>query len=178
MKDKVSDKIMQTHGSGKFKRSEFASLGDGVIFEYGVLVFHPENIMIGDNVYIGHYAIIKGYYRNKMKIGSGTWIGPQCFLHSAAGLTIGNNVGIGPAVKIITSWHVLKDRSIPILHNRLKFSPVIIEDDCDIGTGAIVLPGVRIGKGAQIAAGSVVSRDVKAHTVVTGIPAKVIRIIK
>ena len=64
-----------SHGSGLFERSQFARLAYNVIFETGVLVFHPENIEIGDDVYIGHYTILKGYFRNKMIIGSGTWIG-------------------------------------------------------------------------------------------------------
>ncbi len=84
---------VRSHGSGQFKRMQFAHLGQGVVIEVGVLVFHPENIEIGNEVYIGHNTILKGYYNNKMIIGSGTWIGQQCFFHSAGGITIGQNVG-------------------------------------------------------------------------------------
>jgi acetyltransferase-like isoleucine patch superfamily enzyme len=165
-----------SHGSGQFDLKQFAKLGQGVIFEPGVFVFHPENIEIGDDVYIGHYTILKGYYKNKMVIGSGTWIGQQCFFHSAGGLTIGRNVGIGPAVKVITSFHAEEDPHMPILHRPVKFAPVIIEDDCDIGVGAVILPGVIIGYGTQVGAGAVVTRSVGPNSVLAGVPARVLRI--
>lgn len=164
-----------SHGSGQFERSQFRCIGNGVVIEPGVLVFHPENIEIADDVYIGHYTILKGYYRGRMLIGSGTWIGQQCFLHSAGDLLIGSNVGIGPGVKIITSFHAEEGISKPILHSRIEFAPVVIEDDADIGVGAIILPGVTIGKGAQVGAGAVVTRDVSEYTVVAGVPARIIR---
>ncbi len=164
-----------SHGSGQFELTQFAKLGQRVVIEPGVLVFHPENIEMGDDVYIGHYTILKGYYRNKMVIGSGTWIGQQCFLHSAGGLIIGRNVGIGPGVKIITSFHAEEGIDVPILHSRIEFAPVVIEDDCDIGIGAIILPGVTVGRGVQVGAGAVVTRAVEPYAVVAGVPARVLR---
>ncbi len=164
-----------SQGSGKVDRSKFGRLGKRVVFEAGVLVFHPENIEIGDDVYIGHNTILKGYHQGKMIIGSGTWIGQQGFFHSAGNLTIGENVGVGPAVKIITSWHTEEGVSRPILHSSIEFSPVTIEDDADIGIGVIVLPGVAVGKGAQVGAGSVVTHDVPAYAVVAGVPAQFVR---
>lgn len=166
---------MKSHGTGAFSPTQFARLGEGVVFETGVLVFYPENIEIGDNVYVGHYAILKGYYNNKMVIGAGTWIGQQCFFHSAGGITIGCNVGIGPGVKIITSAHDLSEKDKPILHSTIEFSPVIIEDDADIGVGAIILPGVRVGRGAQVAAGAVVTADVEPYAIVGGVPARLLQ---
>ncbi len=165
----------KTHGDGKFKLEQFAKLGQDVIFESGILVFHPENIELGDNVYIGHNAILKGYHKNKLIIGTGTWVGQQCFFHSAGGLTIGKNVGIGPAVKIITSFHEEDGRNVPILHSKIKFTPVAIEDDADIGVGAIILPGVTIGQGAQVGAGAVVTKNVEPFSVVAGVPAQKLR---
>jgi len=165
-----------SHGSGKFDLSHFAKLGQGVIIEPGVLVFHPENIEIGDEVYIGHYTILKGYYRNKMIIDSGSWIGQQCFFHSAGGLRIGRNVGIGPGVKIITSFHAEEGPPGPILHRPIRFASVAIEDDCDIGVGAVILPGVTLGHGTQVGAGAVVTRSAEPHTVLAGVPAKIMRI--
>jgi acetyltransferase-like isoleucine patch superfamily enzyme len=167
--------MARSHGTGQFEASQFARLGEGVVFEPGVLVFHPENIEIGDDVYIGHNAILKGYYKNKMVIGAGTWIGQQCFFHSAGGITVGCNVGIGPAVKIITSYHAEEGIEKPILHSRVEFAPVVIEDDSDIGVGAVVLPGVSIGRGAQIGAGAVITQDIPAYAVAAGVPARVLR---
>lgn len=164
----------RSHGTGDFDPSQFAKLGEGVIFEAGVLVFHPENIEIQDHVYVGHYTILKGYYLNKMIIGAGTWIGQQCFFHSAGGIEIGRDVGIGPGVRILTSFHQLEDTDLPILHSPVRFAPVFICDNSDIGVGAIILPGVTIGVGAQIGAGAVVTKSVDDYAVVAGVPAKIL----
>jgi acetyltransferase-like isoleucine patch superfamily enzyme len=167
---------MKSHGDGKFSKKDFAKVGNHVVFEPHVLVFHPENIEIGDNVYIGHQTILKGYHKQKMIISEGTWIGQQCFFHSAGGLFIGKNVGIGPGVKIITSFHRGIPRGKPILHTKILFNKVIIEDDCDVGVGSTILPGVKIGRGALIGAGSVVTREIPSGVVAYGSPAKVVRI--
>ncbi len=168
-------KINKSHGTGDFKLEDFRRLGKNVVFEKGVLVFHPENIEIGDNVYIGHYTILKGYYKNLMVIGDYTWIGQQCFLHSAGGLKIGKAVGIGPRVTILTSQHEASDLDLPVYFTPLKFAEVVLEDGCDIGAGAIILPGVRIGKGAIVGAGAVVTCDVPPYEVWAGAPARKIR---
>lgn len=167
--------LHKTHGDGQFSLKDLKKIGENVIFERGVLVFHPENISIGNNVYIGHNAILKGYYKNEMIIGDHTWIGQACFLHSGGGLEIGIAVGIGPTVKIITSVHREDDLSKPLIFCDLESSKVIIEDGCDIGVGTIILPGVKIGEGSIIGAGSVVNKDVEPYTVVAGAPAKVLR---
>ncbi len=150
-------------------------MGADCVFETGVLVFHPENITLGENVYVGHYAILKGYYKNELRIGDGTWIGQQCFFHAAGGLTIGKNVGIGPGVKIITSVHDEAGRGLAVLHSPVTFAPVVIEDDVDLGVNSIILPGVTVGKGAIVGAGAVVNKDVAPYTIVAGVPAKVLR---
>jgi acetyltransferase-like isoleucine patch superfamily enzyme len=168
-------RLYRTHGTGEIQLDQFAQLGSNVIFERGVLVFHPENIFIGNNVYIGHYSILKGYYQGQMTIGENTWIGQNCFFHSAGGLTIGQNVGIGPCVKIITSYHAEEGIDVPILFSRIEMAAVTLEDDCDIGVGATILPGVTIGRGSQIGAGAVVTRDVPPYAVAAGVPARVQR---
>lgn len=165
----------QSHGPGRYERSEFKSIGRNVIIEDGVLIFHPQSISLGDNVYVGHYTILKGYHKNEMTIGDNTWIGQDCFLHSAGGIHIGKSVGIGPGVKILTSVHAERPLSNPVIHNQLEFAEVVIGDGCDVGMGAIILPGVHIGQGAIIGAGSVVTKDVEERTIVAGNPAKVLR---
>lgn len=167
--------MAKTHGAGLFEPGQLARLGARVVFEAGVLVFHPENVEIGDDVYVGHQTILKGYYRNRMVIGDGTWIGQQCFFHSAGGLTIGRNVGIGPGVKIVTSAHRTDEVDKPILHSTVDFAPVVVGDGSDIGVNAVILPGVRIGAGVQVGAGAVVAEDVPDHAVVAGVPARLVR---
>lgn len=166
----------RSHGDGTFRIDQFTRCGDDCVFEAGVLVFHPERIELGANVYVGHNAILKGYHNNTMRIGDETWIGQQAFLHSAGGIEVGARVGIAPGVRIITSAHTEAGRATPILNSPLELAPVFIEDDCDIGVGAVILPGVRIGKGAQIGAGAVVTEDVPAYSVAIGVPAKVVRV--
>jgi acetyltransferase-like isoleucine patch superfamily enzyme len=168
--------MARSHGTGAFDRADLAACGEGTLFEPGVLVFHPENVEIGRDVYVGHGAILKGYHRNRLVIGDRSWIGQLAFLHAAGGITIGVRVGVGPGVKIITSSHELPpDASAPIMDGALRLAPVVLEDGCDIGVGAIVLPGVRIGRGAQIGAGAVVTHDVPDGAVALGVPARVAR---
>lgn len=165
----------RSHGTGQFGRGQLGACGEGTVLEEGVLVFHPESVFIGDNVYVGHQTMLKGYHKNRMEIGSGTWIGQQVFIHSAGGLSIGENVGIGPGVKIITSAHSEAGLSVPILHSPIEFRAVCIKSDSDLGVGSIILPGVTVGRGAQIGAGAVVARDVPDYAVVAGVPARIIR---
>ncbi|HUH00709.1 MAG TPA: acyltransferase [Kofleriaceae bacterium] len=165
--------MARSHGSGEVDRAALAACGQGVVIEPGALVFHPENVELGDDVYVGHYAILKGYYINKLRIGAGSWIGQQAFLHAAGGITLGVRVGIGPGARILTSRHALSDdRDTPIMDRALELAPVVLEDGCDIGVGAIILPGVSIGRAAQVGAGAVVTRDVPAGAVVVGVPAR------
>ena len=74
------DRRYRSEGTGGFDIKDFKSIGDNVVFEMGVLVFHPEKISIGRNVYVGHNTILKGYYKNEFIIGDHTWIGQGCFL--------------------------------------------------------------------------------------------------
>lgn len=165
----------RSHGDGTFRPEQFARIGKNVIFEAGVLVFHPERISLGDNVYIGHQTILKGYHRGDFTIGNDTWIGQGVFLHAAGGLTIGNQVGIGPQVRIITSMHAESGPETPFLESPLRFAQVIIEDNCDIGIGAIILPGVTIRTGTQVGAGAVVTADSPSFSVMVGVPARLLR---
>jgi acetyltransferase-like isoleucine patch superfamily enzyme len=169
-------KAFSTHGSGAFDARDFAALGAGVVFEAGVLVFHPETIELGDNVYVGHQAILKGYYRGAgMQIGADTWIGQQCFFHSAGGLQIGEAVGIGPGVRIITSNHDDPGPPRPIMDGPIQFRPVSIGDGTDLGVGAVILPGVTVGRGVQVGAGAVVADDLPDFAVAAGVPARILR---
>ena len=165
----------RSHGDGAFRPEQFRRLGEGVVFEEGVLVFHPESIEIGDGVYVGHRTMLKGYHQGLMTIGDGTWVGQDCFLHSAGGLTIGRAVGIGPKVTVLTSEHEAADVRLPVLHTPVEFAPVTIGDGSDIGAGAILLPGVTVGRGAIVGAGAVVTRDVEPFTIVAGVPARLLR---
>jgi acetyltransferase-like isoleucine patch superfamily enzyme len=165
----------RSYGTGVFSLDDFASIGENVVIEDGALVLEAKHISIGSNVYIGHYAILRGYDRGELVIGNDTWIGQFCYINSAGGVEIGSRVGIGPAVKIMSSKHGEEGRDVPVLLCDLEFAQVVVEDDCDIGMGAIILPGVTVGKGSIVGAGAVVTKDVEPYSVVAGVPAKKIK---
>lgn len=169
----------RSHGTGRYSRSELGSCPDSVVLEEGVLIFHPENVFLDEDVYVGHCAMLKGYYKNTLRIGRGAWIGQSVFMHAAGGIEIGQNVGIGPKAMLLTSSHELDAGELhsdtPILHRPLRFAPVRLEDGCDLGVGAIILPGVTVGRLAQVGAGAVVTRDVPPRSIVAGNPARVLR---
>src|SRR4051794_217408 len=153
-------RVPRSHGTGSVDRSKLPGLlracRADVVIEPGALVFHPENVSLGARVYVGHYAILKGYYRNEMVVGEGTWIGQAAFLHAAGGIRIGRDVGIGPHVCVLTSTHgeapVGPDAAgprPPIMSGPIELAPVVLGDGCDVGVGAILLPGVTVGEGAQ-----------------------------
>ena len=165
----------RSHGTGRFTPADLALLGEGVVLEEGVLIFHPETVSLHERVYVGHQTILKGYYKNKMVIGAGTWIGQRCFFHSAGGIEIEEDVGIGPGVQILTSKHQDPGPDRPIMDGALDFAPVRVGRGSDIGVGAILLPGVSLGRGVQVGAGAVVTRDAPDFAVIAGNPARILR---
>ncbi len=168
-------RTFQSHGDGSFQLKDFSSLGENIIWEDEIKVWHPETISLGNNVYVGHRTLLKGHPKGTLNIGSNTWIGQECFFHSAGNITIGEQVGIGPRVMMLTSTHQDLGKNHILLDAPLDFKPIVVEDHVDIGIGAILLPGVTLGKGAQIGAGSVVTKDVPPFSVVAGNPARVLR---
>lgn len=106
--------------------------------------------------------------------GENVFVNQGCTFMDKGGIRIGNGVMIAPKVILITGGHPL-----PLDERReyLSLAPIVIEDDVWIGAGATITQGVTIGAGAVVAAGAVVTRDVPAHTLVAGVPARVIKTI-
>lgn len=104
---------------------------------------------------------------NNISIGEGTIIGQNAFLDGRDRLVIGNHVDIASDVLIYTSEHDIHSVDFHPIYGK-----VLIEDYCFIGPRVIILPGVRIGRGAVVAAGAVVTKDVLSLKVVAGVPAK------
>jgi acetyltransferase-like isoleucine patch superfamily enzyme len=111
---------------------------------------------IGKKVYIGEDIIIASIISEK-----------------SCSLKIGNRVAIGPRVTLLLSsdanWSSLMEIFEPIT------GEVVLEDDCWLGAGVIIMPNVTVGKGAVIGAGAVVTKDIPPRTVFAGIPARKIR---
>ncbi|MBL9138406.1 MAG: acyltransferase [Verrucomicrobiales bacterium] len=102
-----------------------------------------------------------------IRIGTGSSIGHRCILDGRSGLTIGDNVNLSTEAWI---WTLQHDKDSPTF--ACEGGPVVIEDYAWLGGRTIVLPGVRVGRGAVVASGAVVTKDVPAFTVVGGIPAR------
>ncbi len=102
-----------------------------------------------------------------ISVGHDTIIGDRCFLDGRAPLTIGNHVGIASQVLIYNDEH-----DINSLDYGNSFGPVTIEDYVFIGPRAIILPNTKIGKGAVVAAGAVVTKDIPEFEIWGGVPAK------
>lgn len=168
---------MRKHGYTDLLRwaNKLHTVGDGCVFEPGSLVAHPENIALGHNVYVGAYSILEGYYKNKMVICDGVWIGSYSHFHSAGGIYIGPDVGIGPKCFLLTSAHKEQGNGKALLLAPIELASITIQEGAHLGTGVTVLPGVTIGKFADIGAGAVVTRDVPDYAVAVGVPARVIK---
>ena len=160
----------QTHGSGRFRLDELGSLGEGVVIEEGVLIFNPAHVHLADGVYVGHRAMLKGDTRGELVVEDGAWIGQDCYLHAAGGIHIGRRAGIGPRVMMLTSTHSETPPPAPIIDAPVEFAPVEAGEGCDIGIAAILLPGARIGAGAQIGAGTLVTGEIPPGMVAAGVP--------
>lgn len=166
---------LRSHGSGRFDASELGALGAGCVIEDEVLIWQPQTVRLGADVYVGHRAMLRGDTRGELVVGDGSWLGQEVYLHSAGSIRIGRRVGVGPRVMILTSMHEETAPPAPIIDAPLRFAPVEIGDGCDVGIGAILLPGTRLGEGVQIGAGAVVAGEVPAGAVAAGVPARVLR---
>ena len=128
------------------------SLGrQSVVESYSCINNAVGDVLIGDHTRIGLHNTI---------------IGP---------VTIGSHVNLAQGVVVTALNHNFSDASTAIDQQGVDTRPVVIADDVWVGANAVILPGVTIGRHSVVAAGAVVTHDVPEHTVVGGVPAKVIR---
>ena len=106
-----------------------------------------------------------------IRLGKNVFINHACSFLDIGGITVEDDVLIGPNVSLVTENHPTdpNDRKTVLL------KPIVLKRNAWIGAAATILPGVTIGENAIVAAGAVVSRDVPPNTVVAGVPAKVVR---
>lgn len=130
----------------------FKRCGDGVIIKQRAYFGSGGEIELGDRSQIGQRSRIDHDTR------------------------FGNDVVMGPDVVIMSSAHAFEDPDIPInLQGAKPRQPVVIGNDVWLGTRVIVLPGVTIGDGAVVGAGSVVTREIPPNAIAAGVPARVLR---
>ncbi len=136
------------------------------------------NISLGNHISAGKYLRIyaKGNGSEEIIIGDNVAFNENVMVNADCGgrVLIGNNVAVGPNVVLRASNHNYENKDVLIKEQGHKGDRIIIEDDVWIAANAVILPGVTIKKGAVIAAGAVVTKDVESYKVVAGVPAKVI----
>lgn len=108
-----------------------------------------------------------------IQIGKNVFVNHACSFLDMGGITIEDNVQIGPRVNLITENHPID----PSTRKDLDLKSILIKRNAWIGAGATILPGVTVGENAIVAAGTMVNRDVPDNAIVGGIPAKIIRAI-
>lgn len=106
-----------------------------------------------------------------ISIGRNVFINHACSFLDMGGITLEDDVLIGPRVNLVTENHPME----PADRRSMLTKPIVIKRGAWIGAGATILPGVAIGENAIVAAGAVVSKDVAANTVVGGVPARMIK---
>ena len=110
-------------------------------------------------------------FGKNIRVGKGVFINHCCEFMDRGGITLEDNVLVGPKVNLITINHPVEPRQ-----RRSTFcAPIVIKRNAWIGVGASVMPGVTIGENAIVAANAVVTKDVATDTIVGGIPATVIK---
>jgi len=179
--------ILKMNGIAALERGVRLRFASNVTLEHGAYIdqgvyLHacPNGITVGRNSLVMHGSILHVYnFRNLphagIRIGENSLIGEYNVIRGQGGVKIGDRVYTSPMVQLVAVNHVFDDPLRPFIEQGITASGITIEDDVWIGSGAVVTDGTTVGKGAVVAAGSVVTRDVPAHTVVGGIPARVLR---
>lgn len=149
--------------------------GDGATIEPGVSIVGAGRIRLGSRARVLADATLWATDRGLIEIGARTYIGSHTWIVANASIRIGADVLIAPFCYIQDTDHGFSDPTIPINRQESQSSEIIIEDDVWLGAHTIVTRGVRIGQGAVIGAGSVVTRDIPERMVAAGVPARPIR---
>lgn len=179
----MKDRMGRELSSGEVMQKGFNRL-NAIILEFEVMILHwvgciPSHFIrklfyrLG-GVKIGRDSTIhtgaRFYDPRNIKIGEDSIIGEGVVLDGRDKLLIGNHVDIASEVMIYNSQHDIDSEDFQVIS-----APVVIGDYVFIGPRAVILPGVKVGDGAVVAAGAVVNKDVPFYTIVGGVPAQVIR---
>jgi acetyltransferase-like isoleucine patch superfamily enzyme len=161
--------------------SQFAAWGANSRLGLGAKLVGPQFICVGQDVTIGCQAWLnakddRGDGMPTLKIGRGTYIGRSVQINAWRSVFIGNNVLIADRVLVTDADHIYDNSFIPILAQGDYFrGPVNLSDGCWIGIGAVILPGVTVGRNAIVAANAVVVHDVPDLAIAAGVPARIIK---
>jgi len=146
-------------------------LGENGLFDVGA---SADKITIGSDSHIARSVTIRTQFGN-VEIGEKVNIGANSFIYGYGDIEIGDNTLIANQVEIIGGDHTFEDVTVPMRFQGRSPSRIVIGEDVWIGTHAIIVGGVTIGKGAVIGAGSVVNRDIPEYAIAAGVPARVVK---
>ena len=179
--------MLQMDGPAAIERNvrlRFASLirlGRGSYLDESVYIHAcPGGVSIGENTLVMHGAVLhvynfRGLPHAGIWIGRDSLIGEYTVIRGQGGVTIGDRVYTSPGTQLIAVNHVFDNPEQPFVEQGITAEGIVVEDDVWLGSAAIVTDGVRIGRGAVVAAGAVVTKDVPPHAVVGGVPARILR---
>ena len=131
-------------------------------------------IELGEQILVGRSSILS-CNDSTIRVGNFVSIGPFCFFASRSFIHVGSNVAIGSGTHLLAGGHVFDALDTPIIRQRRVSKGIVVEDGVWLGTGTKILDGVTIGRDSIVGAGSVVSKDVPARSVVLGNPARVVQ---
>ena len=129
-------------------------------------------IRLGNRVSVRENTLISAN-QGHVSIGDDTWLGPNSIIYGNGGVDIGAHVLIASHCVITTVSHKFDRTDIPINCQGISTDPIVIEDDVWLGTGAVILQGVRIGRGCIIGAGAVVTKSLPPYSIALGVPARI-----
>jgi len=167
--------------ASRFRNVYYRALGvrvDGYVWMRAVSI--PRNwsdITLETNVALDHGVVLQCSgppRRDKLVIGSGTYVNRYTMFDAHHELIIGRNCMIGPHCYFTDADHGAAP-GLAVKFQPMHHAAVVVGDEAWIGAAAVVLPGVTVGRGAVVGAGSVVSRDVPSNAIVAGVPARVLR---
>lgn len=177
----------------------FKQVAGGFILGKGIVIRHPNRISLGRRVAIDDYVLLDASGAGEAGIGIGddviisrncvvqgktgpvsighkTDLGCNVIISSGGGVVIGNSVLIAGNCYIGGGRYIADRLDIPMMEQGVYTKgPVVIEDDVWLGAGAVVLDGVRVGKGCIVGAGAVVTKDLPDYAIAVGVPAKIIK---
>jgi acetyltransferase-like isoleucine patch superfamily enzyme len=140
-----------------------------------VVICNPRHVHVGSDVTIEPLAVLMGAPEGELRIGSETLIAPHAYLQGLGRLRVGEHVGVGAGVWMLTAVHAETPPGEPITAAPLRYGEIEVADGCDLGVGSILLPGPRLGTGVQVGAGAVVRGQHPSGAVIAGVPARLLR---
>lgn len=173
----LAERSVRLHHPGFISAGRMLSLEEGC----ELVGISKRGVVFGDRCTVGRFATVRPSNvlfdepGEGLRVGDGSNIGAYSFVGCSGFIEIGSNVMMGPRVTLLAETHNHGSTDVTIKSQGTSRSFITIGDDCWLGANSTILPGVTIGTGSIVGAGSVVTEDVPSFSLVAGVPARVIR---